>query len=180
LEPVQSGTEVGVELDGSRPRRRRQGAHDHGCARSKPGKSVPQEMSQAAFNGGPGHGAPHRTGHDHTRAWGRRGAHARHQVHDEASPGCPRAATMPEDGIKVPASTQTLGGGEHRASGGQAGAALGTTAGEDGTTGAGAHAEPKTMRLGPPTVVRLEGALAHGRLLGWTLSSTDGVRVERC
>jgi hypothetical protein len=35
------------------------------------------------------------------------------------------------------------------------------TGGKDGTAGAGAHPQAEAMGLGPATVVRLEGALAH-------------------
>ena len=87
-------------------------------------------------------------------------------MHDEPTSGRPGATPSPDSGAKVPALSQTLGGGKHRTSGGEASAALGAAAGEDGTTGAGAHPEPKTVGLGPPTVVRLEGALAHERLQG--------------
>ena len=41
--------------------------------------------------------------------------------------------------------------------------ALSTTGGEDGTTGASAHAQPKAVGLCAPAVVRLERALAHSR-----------------
>jgi len=47
------------------------------------------------------------------------------------------------------------------ASGGQLGAALVTAGGEDGASGPSAHAQAEAMGLGPATVVRLEGALAH-------------------
>jgi len=41
-------------------------------------------------------------------------------------------------------------------------AALPATGLQDGATGAGTHAQPETVGLGPPAVVRLEGPLAHG------------------
>jgi len=44
---------------------------------------------------------------------------------------------------------------------GQFGATLATTSGQDGTTGAGTHAEPEAVHLGATTVVRLESSLAH-------------------
>ena len=55
-------------------------------------------------------------------------------------------------------------------SGGELGAALPATGGEDRPTGAGAHPVAEAVRLGATTVVRLERALAHG---GW-LSSGRG------
>ena len=42
-------------------------------------------------------------------------------------------------------------------------AALATAAGQDGAAGAGAHAQSEAVGLGTTAVVRLEGALAHGR-----------------
>jgi hypothetical protein len=47
------------------------------------------------------------------------------------------------------------------ASGGEAVAALATTAGQDGAAGAGAHAQPEAVGLVPAPVVRLERALAQ-------------------
>jgi hypothetical protein len=51
-----------------------------------------------------------------------------------------------------------------RASGRQAGAALDPAVGDDGPTGTGAHAQPETVGLRAPAVVRLVRALAHVRL----------------
>src|SRR6185436_20876304 len=48
---------------------------------------------------------------------------------------------------------------------GQAGAPLGAAAGDDRAAGAGAHAEPEAVALGPATVVRLVGALGHLEIL---------------
>ena len=47
-------------------------------------------------------------------------------------------------------------------SGRQLAAALAAAGGDDGPTGAGPHAQPEAMRLGPPAVVGLKGPLAHG------------------
>ena len=53
---------------------------------------------------------------------------------------------------------------------GEFGAALATAGAEDGTAGAGAHAQTETVHLGATTVVRLEGSLAHNHLLHvWNL-----------
>ena len=46
-------------------------------------------------------------------------------------------------------------------SGGELGAALAATGSEDGAAGAGAHAQPEAVGLGPAPIVRLEGPLAH-------------------
>jgi hypothetical protein len=48
-------------------------------------------------------------------------------------------------------------------SGRQFGAALAATGSDDRPAGPGAHAQPKAVRLGAAAVVRLEGALTHGR-----------------
>ena len=60
-------------------------------------------------------------------------------------------------------------GGEHArmrvASGGEAVAALATARGQDRATRTGAHAQSETVGLVTTTVVRLEGALAHGSSL---------------
>src|SRR5450756_251955 len=40
-------------------------------------------------------------------------------------------------------------------------AALATARGQDGAAGAGTHPPTEAMDLGPPTVIRLERALAH-------------------
>ena len=49
-------------------------------------------------------------------------------------------------------------------SGRQLVAALTSTGGQDGATGAGTHSQAEAMGLGPATVVGLKGALAHGYL----------------
>jgi len=48
-----------------------------------------------------------------------------------------------------------------RRSGREPRATLGPATGQDGATGAGAHPQAEPVGLRPPTVVRLEGALAH-------------------
>ena len=77
----------------------------------------------------------------------------------------PRRTARPKS--RLGATARVLG--EHGAArvGRQAdelGAALAATGREDRAAGAGAHAQPEAVRLGPTAVVRLEGALAHGRL----------------
>jgi hypothetical protein len=49
------------------------------------------------------------------------------------------------------------------ASGGKLAAALTTTGRDDRAAGPSAHAQPESVRLCPAAVVRLKGALAHGR-----------------
>ena len=50
------------------------------------------------------------------------------------------------------------------ASGRQVGAALASASGENRTAGTSAHAQAETVGLRPAAIVRLEGALAHGRI----------------
>ena len=55
-----------------------------------------------------------------------------------------------------------IGFGEHRAGlGGELGAALAATGGQDGTAGTGAHPQTEAVGLGTLAVVRLERSLAH-------------------
>lgn len=56
-------------------------------------------------------------------------------------------------------------------SGRQARAALGTAGRENGTAGAGTHAQPEAVGLRAPAVVRLVGALAHVRVSVFMTSS---------
>jgi hypothetical protein len=53
--------------------------------------------------------------------------------------------------------------GERRRSGRKLATTLAAPRGDDGTAGAGAHTQPEPVRLRPPAIVRLKGALAHGR-----------------
>ena len=68
--------------------------------------------------------------------------------------------------------------GRRPASGRQLAAALAAAGGDDGAAGAGAHAQPEAVRLGATAVVRLEGALAHGRgsKIGGSRCRTGGAR----
>jgi len=59
-------------------------------------------------------------------------------------------------------------------SGGEPGAALVATTGNDGSPGTRAHAQPETVRLGAAPVVRLERALAHWRAPGSDWAIQDG------
>ena len=62
-------------------------------------------------------------------------------------------------------------------SGRELAAALTAAGGQDRTTGTGPHPQPETVRAGTPAVVRLIGALAHGRY-SWSLRRHRMVR--RC
>jgi hypothetical protein len=84
---------------------------------------------------------------------------------DEPRSSSPPA--QPHGGGELRALAQPGRGRKHgnsrvrAASGRQALTALPTTCGEDGTTGASAHAQPKAVGLCASAVVRLERALAH-------------------
>lgn len=65
-----------------------------------------------------------------------------------------------------------MGGGELR---GQLGATLGTTSGQDASTGTGAHAQAEAVHLRALAVVRLEGSLAHSCISKYQL-----LEPERC
>jgi hypothetical protein len=58
---------------------------------------------------------------------------------------------------------------------GQFGATLATTGTQDGTSGAGTHAEPESVHLGATAVVRLKSSLAHGRISKAQLSRPEEV-----
>jgi hypothetical protein len=99
------------------------------------------------------------------------------QVDDESRPG--RPPTHPHSCGEVGALAQPGGGRKHgnsrfrATSGRKALTALPTTSGEDGATGASAHAQPEAVGLCAPAVVRLKRALAHSRAPRKT-SSTAG------
>jgi len=87
------------------------------------------------------------------------------KVDDEPRPS--RPPTRPHGGGEVGALAQPERGRKHgnsrfrATSGRKALTALPSTSGEDGATGASAHAQPKAVGLCAPAVVRLERALAH-------------------
>jgi len=89
------------------------------------------------------------------------------EMDDEPRPS--RPPTRPHGGGEVGALAQPGRGRKHgnsrfrATSGRKALTALPTASGEDGTTGASAHAQPKAVGLCAPAVVRLERALAHSR-----------------
>ena len=86
-------------------------------------------------------------------------------MHDDQSPACSAGAGPAYCRREIRPLTQTVTCRQHAGapgdSGRELGAALAAAAGEDGTAGAGAHAQAEAVRLGAATVVRLEGALAH-------------------
>jgi hypothetical protein len=72
--------------------------------------------------------------------------------------------TVANDGGEVLGPTYPPLGRKHEAtrrSGGELGAALAATRGQDRSPGTGAHPQPEAVRLRAPTVVRLVRALAH-------------------
>jgi hypothetical protein len=68
-----------------------------------------------------------------------------------------------------------------RSSGGKLVAAFAPTSGQNGATGAGAHAQAKTVRFGPPAIVGLKRALTQGQLRVWirmALGSTAALQHD--
>jgi hypothetical protein len=101
-----------------------------------------------------------------------------HLADDESGPGRRRCVVGPQmdhearrtgpsalpHGVgELGAVTQPPGGRQHRL-GRELGASLAATRRQDRPTGTGAHPQAEPMGLRPPTVVRLERALAHGAL----------------
>ena len=82
------------------------------------------------------------------------------QVHDQPSSRRPRA-TRPADGARKSARGAGGRGREHGRQAESLRATLGAAGREDRAAGAGAHPQAEAVGLGPPTVVRLERALAH-------------------
>jgi len=149
-----------------RVRERRVGADNRVDASRELTDAGAHERPQDPFRAVADHRVPHRFGHDKTDP--RRLTRARvgevGMYHDKATArtrstccACPL-----EDCGEIGAAAQTMTRREHASSsGGQFGATLVATSGQDGTARAGAHAKAEAMGLGPTTVVRLEGALAH-------------------
>lgn len=82
-------------------------------------------------------------------------------MHDKRGAGRPSATSR--DVLELGRRGHPILDGQHpNSSGGQLGAALATTGGQDGATGAGAHAGAEAVGTATATVARLEGALAHG------------------
>ena len=153
--------------------RRRQGADDGAAARGQ--RVEPRRTAGRAAAGSPGAAPrcrrrPCSTTKPDDAAAGRRrqvdGAGARRPArrgarrtaaHDRGEVG--RAAHP----VRRRAARRGRAGRAGRRSGRQLAAALAAAGGDDGAAGAGAHAQPEAVRLGPAAVVRLEGALAHGR-----------------
>jgi hypothetical protein len=88
-----------------------------------------------------------------------------HQVHDDRPSGRPPPSSHRQGEILPTAKARARG--QHRVSrltsGREGGATLGPAGRQDRAPGAGAHAQPEAVGLRAPTVVRLEGALAHVR-----------------
>ena len=70
-------------------------------------------------------------------------------------------------------------GSTRQTSGGQFGATLDATSGQDRSPGTGTHAQTEAVSLGPTTVVRLEGALTHEVLRYCTAIRGSVLRVVR-
>jgi hypothetical protein len=104
-------------------------------------------------------------------------------------PRASRPPTLPHGRGEVRALAQPGRGRKHgnsrfrATSGRKALTALPTASGEDGATGASAHAQPKAVGLCAPAVVRLERALAHsraprkGQVRPWSHRGSKSVRA---
>ncbi len=116
---------------------------------------------------GPTHDEPEPgSGGRSTRRLGRRARRAYEHVHNKKRPpGAPASANR---GRKVISPAQPVAGGQHQVPGlsAQARPTLGPPSSKDRATRAGTHPQPEAVGLRAPTVVRLEGALAHSRLQG--------------
>lgn len=112
------------------------------------------------------HGVPLRT----RVGFGSRLHPLRHGMHHEA--GTSSTATFPGHPLEVRAAGQPSGRREHGGleSGRQLFAALPTTGRDDRAARAGPHTQTEAVGLGPTTVVRLEGALAHGSFSRYLLA----------
>ena len=73
----------------------------------------------------------------------------------------PYTAASADRGAKIIRRYYAVSPLEHEELSGELGATLATTSRQDRAARTGAHAETETVDLGPTTVVRLEGSLAH-------------------
>src|SRR5450759_3178603 len=94
---------------------------------------------------------------------------------DPPAPRAPRRTTAKSALLR----RRSRAGRTRRASGGQFGATLDATSSKDGAAGASAHAQAEAVGLGPSTVVRLEGALAHEILRYCTAIRGSVLKVMR-
>lgn len=163
--------EIGAEFVEGSGRSRGQGPDHERSARRERTQPGPHQVTQPAANLVADNRIAHRLGHDKAgaRLGGLRRLIDEEMDHQGSATGS--AATADRRG-EVGATPQSLRSSQHDylasgparvGSGRQLAAALGTAGGEDGAAGPGAHAQPETVGLGAPAVVRLIGALAHVR-----------------
>jgi len=161
-QPVDLGLEPGRGLT----RRGRVGTDDQVGSARQLLEAGSHEGAHYAFGPVPRHGPPYGFGYDEPDpCWPTRPTRVERSADDQqptatASPVAGRAT--PQYGGEVAPVAEPGSCGQHRQqSGREFGAALGPAGGQDGASGTGAHPQPEAMSLGPATVVRLEGALAH-------------------
>ena len=185
---VQAAIQLDCELlvAGARGRRQRPD-HQH-APRGQDSQPVAAQVAQSSLDQVAGDGRAHGSGHDEPHAGpgrggpvqGRTGRSPEVDDHQLTAAATAPAYDLPE----MNGRGQAVAGGEHAcvaarapASGGEAVAALATTGGQDGATGAGAHPQAEPVGLVPAPVVRLERALAqriHSTRGGWCNSPVTG------
>ena len=151
--------------------RRGEGADDHSRTRRQASVAIPHQMAELAGNPVPGDRVAHGPAHDEAD---RGVGHVRVNVDGKGS--VPAALPASYHGVELGAAAKSDRRGKHDdewagsmaepESGRKLAAALTAAGGQDGPTGARPHAQPETVRAGTPAVVRLVGALAHGRTPG--------------
>ena len=159
--------EASVQVGGQLCRGSRGGrgerTHDQDSAGRQGGEPVADQGAQAAGHGVADHGTSHGLADDEPSPRDvSRGFHLK--VDDQLRTGA--ASSAAHCRAEVSATSHAVPAGQHDLSdrgrsGGELRAALAATRGEDGAARTGPHPQPKTVRLGPAPVVRLEGALAH-------------------
>jgi hypothetical protein len=99
-------------------------------------------------------------------------------VEDDCRTAC--APPFPDHSREVRGPPQPVCAGQHddEASGGEPSATLAPAGGKDPAPGAGTHTKAEAVRLGAPTVVGLERALAHGTDSQGLKALTDNGRAE--
>lgn len=172
---MQTTVEVGAEFLVRRGSGRGEGADDQLAAGRQPVQALSAQVAEPALDPMAGHGVPDRAA-DHEAHPGRESARTARVVDEMHHQGV--AATAPavaRDTAQVGAAAEAMRlrehgregtGAESRAvepegSDSEALAALATTGGQDGASGAGAHAQPEAVHLVAAAVVRLVRTLAH-------------------
>lgn len=168
LQPPQRRVEVRAQLRTARLRGRRKRSYDQRATVRQGSEAVRDEVAQAPADPVPHHGIAHGLAHHEPCLLPLAGVDERVQ-HKAAAPGSDAAA---HDGTEFLTAPQASVGGKHARSdpaaarsGGQLLTALATASGHDGAARPRTHPQPESVGPRASTVVRLEGALAHGVIL---------------